>query len=150
MSNARGKYIVIPGKLPFSFYFSSGVGVSHPIRVKPMFNPEKLIQSKTGTLKLCDDWEYVPGEDDGNVKGQDIKKMKQFFRRYMVLFAAVWDEQLQDSTLQDYFYGRIGFNEMLQDLEFYNNYADELDNINTVEDLEQFCRDNKLVNLYGN
>lgn len=55
MSNVRGKYVVHPGLLKFSFYFSANDGYSHGIRVKPVFNPEKMLLSMVGSLKLCDD-----------------------------------------------------------------------------------------------
>lgn len=72
MSDVRGRYVKQPNKLPFSFYFSPSDGVAHGIRVKPVFNPERLILNKTGTLKLCDDWEYAPGKDDKFVSDKDI------------------------------------------------------------------------------
>lgn len=151
MSNVRGKYVKNPHQLSFSFYFSSGSGVPHSIRVKPSFNPDKkLKKSMTGTLKLCDDWEFIPGPHDGKVDSNDIADMKQFFRYHIVLFAAVWDEQLQDGILEDYFKGDITFNEMLQDLDFYDDYKLQLDRISTVDALESFCRKHELVNLYGN
>lgn len=150
MSNARGRYVVNPRQLPFSFYFSSGAEVRHAIRVKPSFNPEKLKVSQTGTLRLSGNWEYIPGPDDLNVPQKQIDEMKQFFRDYIVLFAAVWDEQMQDSVLEDYLMGRISFAEMLQDLEFYPEHKDALDQIQDVATLEAYCRDHNLVNLYGN
>lgn len=149
MSNVRGRYVKNPTQLPFSFYFSAQDG-QHSIRVKPSFNPEKLKLSQTGTLKLCDDWQYIPGKDDKAIDHQSIQNMKQFFRDYFVLFAAVWDEQIQDATVEDYFTGRINFHTMLQDFDFYDEYEDELDQIKDIQSLEQFCRDNYLVNFYGN
>ena len=57
MSNVRGNRIrVYPGMQPFSFYFSEKSD-NHGIRVKPLFNPDKVHISEAGTLKLCDDWE---------------------------------------------------------------------------------------------
>ena len=150
MSNVRGRYIKNPHQLPFSFYFSSGAGVSHGPRVKPQFNPERLILSLTGTLQLCDDWKYVPGKDDKDVSEKSIRQMKKFFKDYIVLFCLVWDEHMQDATLEDYFKGAISFNEMLQDLEFYSEYKETLDSINSISELDKFCRDNNLVNMYGN
>lgn len=41
MSSVRGKDVKNPYQLPFSFYFSSGNGVTHGPRVKPVFNSEK-------------------------------------------------------------------------------------------------------------
>lgn len=150
MSNVRGKYVKNPHRLPFSFYFSSGAGVSHGPRVKPMFNESKLISSLTGTLKLCDDWGFVPGIDDKDVKADKISDMKDFFKTNIVLFCAVWDEQMQDATLEDYFKGDITFQEMVADLDFYEKYRDDLMQISNVSQLDEFCRKNQLVNFYGN
>lgn len=150
MCNVRGRYVANPGALPFSFYFSSGAGMPHSIRVMPVFNPNRLVSSLTGTLKLCDDWEYIPGKDDADVSSKDIKNMKEFFRKYLVLFCAVWDEQLSDGVVEDYFRGDILFSDMLKDFDFYEMQSSELNNIKSISELESFCRDNQLVNLYGN
>lgn len=150
MSNIRGKYVKHPTPLPFSFYFSSSDGVTHGPRVKPSFNPEKLKMSQTGTLKLCDDWEYIPGKEDSKISSKQVESMKDFFRSYLVLFCAVWDEIIQDGVVADYLVGRISFKEMLQDFDFYEEYKDDLDRIRDVFELDNFCRDNNLVNIYGN
>lgn len=157
MSNVVGKYVKNPEKLPFSFYFSSGVDVPHSIRVKPMFNPEKLKKSLTGTLKLSDDWKYIPGENDKNVSEQEIKEMKKFFKDNIVLFVLVWDEFLQDSVVEHYFLGDLSFQEMLKDLDFYEKLP-ELKRCKTIKGFEKCIRNNleilhKLgynVNFYGN
>jgi len=57
---------------------------------------------------------------------------------------------MQDAVLRDYFEGRIGFDEMLQDLDFYDEYKDELSRIHDIQSMESFCREKDLVNLYGN
>ena len=149
MSNVRGNKIRVQKNLPFSFYFSAQQG-QHSIRVKPMFNPAKLRDDLVGTLKLCDDWEYIPGPDDVHVSNSDIEKMKKFFRRYLVLFAATWDRQLADGDVYDYLVGDITLPELIETFDFYNEYASELDEISSVSELENFCRIHDLVNLYGN
>lgn len=150
MSNVRGRYVKNPGQLPFSFYFSSGYGVNHGPRVKPMFNPEKLIASLTGTLELCDNWAFVPGRDDSGVSQKLVDQMKRFFREHLVLFCLVWDEHMQDATLEDYFRGHISFQDMVQDIDFYGTHKDVMSNLQSVSQLEKFCRDHNLVNMYGN
>lgn len=150
MSNVRGSEVNNPGRLKFSFYFSSGAGFNHSIRVKPSFNPEKLKLSKCGTLKLCDDWKYTPGKDDKSVSAQDVGTMKAFFRRYIVLFCAVWDEQLQDAVLQSYFEGRASFKDVIRDLDFYKDRSEDLEHVEDIIELENYCREHNLVNLYGN
>lgn len=149
MSNVRGNKVKVQKGLPFSFYFSSNQG-EHSIRVKPMFNPAKLRDDLTGTLKLCDDWNYIPGPNDKDVSNKDIEDMKKFFRKYLVLFAATWDRQLMDGDVYDYLVGDINLHELIETLTFYTDYEKELDNIETVLELEDFCRANELVNLYGN
>ena len=149
MSNARGKYIVNPHALPFSFYFS-GKQSSHGPRVKPIFNDSRMITAKAGTLKLCDDWNYIPGVDDKNVPNKQISEMKRFFKDYIVLFCLVWELNLSDPVLADYFEGRASFKDLIKDIDFYDKYKTELDKINDVKELEEFCRRNNLVNFYGN
>ena len=150
MSNIRGVRVRNPRRLNFSFYFSSGEGVSHSIRVKPMFNPDKLRASLTGTLKLCDDWEYIPGQNDRSVSERDVDEMKNFFRNYIVLFCAVWDGKLDDGALADWLEGEITWNSLLREFEFYWMYSTEMDTIHSVRELESFCRTLGLVNFYGN
>lgn len=149
MSNVRGRRVKVPHKLPFSFYFS-GENSSHGIRVKPIFNPDRMIISKAGNLMLHSDWEYVPGPDDKSISSKDIAEMKEFFRTYLILFAAVWDLKLSDTAVQDYFEGIISLHELVQDFEFYQDWKEELDVINSIGELEDFCREHDLVNLYGN
>lgn len=149
MSNVRGRKIRIQKNIPFSFYFSTSQG-QHDIQVKPMFDPFKLSDDKVGTLKLCDDWEYVPGKDDTHVSAKDVARMKKFFRTYLVLFAAVWDRQLDEGTLYDYLVGDITLAELVEEFEFYADYQEELDDISSVSELESFCRSNDLINMYGN
>lgn len=149
MANLRGRKIKNPHKLPFSFYFSGKQG-SHDIRVKPIFNPDKMMINKAGNLKLNGDWDYTPGSDDKNVRSSDVAKMKEFFRKYLVLFCAVWDLQLPDTTVQDYFEGDIDLAELVKDLSFYqDNYA-FLDTVHNIEDLEEVCREHDFVNFHGN
>ena len=149
MSNVRGRKIQNPHPMPFSFYFSAKEG-QHSIRVKPVFNPTKMNTSTVGTLKLCDDWEYIPGPDDKSISSKKIREMKDFFREYLVLFCAVWDIQIDDGDVYDYFVGDITFDEMLQSFKFYEDYKDDLDQIHDIKSLESFCRRNNIVNMHGN
>lgn len=150
MSNVRGNLVKNPNKLPFSFYFSSKNGNVHGPRVKTSFDPSKLRLSKTGTLKLCDDWEFIKNPQDRDVSESEIKKMKEFFRKYLILFLLVWDDYIGDPVLEDYFEGDITLHEFITELDFYEEFRDILDEINTVEDLETFCRENGTFNFYGN
>ena len=150
MANVRGSQAVVPAKLPFSFFFSANDGSPHSIRVKLSPNREKLKRSQTNVLKLSDDWEYIITNPDYQLNAKQLSEAKKYFHKYIVLFCAVWDEQMQEGVLEDYIMGRVNFNQMIQDLDFYEEYQTELDSISNVEDLEEFCRVHELVNLYGN
>lgn len=150
MTSIRGKLVKKPNPLPFSFYFSSHGDTKYPISVRPVFDPKRLFLSLTGYLKLYGDWEYIPGKNDRNTKEKDIEAMKQFFKDNIVLFAMVWDEQLQDGVLECYFTGLLSFHKMIQDIDFYKKYKLQMDKLSTVKELEIFCRENNLVNFYGN
>ena len=155
MSNIRGVWVKNPHPLSFSFYFSkkfesdSSV-IPHGPRVKVAFNPNKVKESQTGILKLCDDWKFEANPNDKHVSYRDIVRMKDFFRIYLVLFCAVWDDQLDGGLLVRYFEGQATFDELVEDLDFYQEHKDGLDVIHTLRELEKYYREHKLINLYGN
>lgn len=149
MSNVRGKFIKVEQDIPFSFYYSPKNG-NHGPRVKVRFNPNKINLDSVGTLKLCDDWEFISGPDDNHVSNSDIKTMKEFFRKYLILFLLVWDKHVDDPELEDYFRGDISLADFIRSIDFYTTYSNELEEINNVTTLEEFCRDTNLVNMYGN
>lgn len=147
MSNVRGCKVAVPHKLPFSFYFSTRES-SHAIRVKPVFNPNKMSRSSFGTLELHGDWKYTPGPDDKNVSQKQIREMKQFFRDYKVLFAAVWEEELPEDEVEAFFRGTVSFAELLSEFYFYEDYKKEMNKIKTIEELEDFVREYRLFNMW--
>ena len=150
-TNLIGKDITRPGNLKFSFYFSSGVNLKCSIRVRPVFNRENLYASKVGSLKLSGDWQFRPGEEDKQISESDIDEMKEFFKRYFVLFSMAWDEQIQENTIQDYFEGDIILDELIEDADFYNKIPKEdLEKIKTIEDFSNYCKENNLVRFYDN
>ena len=150
MANVVGKYVKRLNKLPFSFYFSKDDGNPHGIRVKPAFNPEKIIRKQLGELRLHGKWEYVPSDIDKDIDSREIRKMKKFFRKYLVLFCAVWDELLDEYPVQAYLRNEFTLQDVIKAFEFYDKHSDDLNNITTIEELERYCRENNLVNLYGN
>lgn len=149
ISNVLGRFIAVEENVPFSFYYSPR-NSSHGPRVKPVLDPNKMRISDAGTLSLCGDWEFVPGRRDLYYPAKVVHLMKEFFRTYLVLFLLVWDEQADDPMLGYYLEGKISLNEFIQTIDFYPEYAEDLDQIETVTELEQFCREHELVNFYGN
>ena len=62
----------------------------------------------------------------------------------------VWEGLADDPALGYYLEGRFELSDFIQTLDFYEKYQEDLDKVQTVQELEQFCRDNNLVNMYGN
>ena len=154
MSNVRGNYVRNPHKLPFSFYFSTKQTASskdncHGLRVKPLFNPEKMTIEEAGTLEMYSDWKFIPGENDKNVKSKKIKEMKEFFRKYKVFFAAVWEGVLPPDALYDYFRGIMKLWEVIKQMSFYNEYKDKIkkEKIDTVQSLTNFVLKYNIFNM---
>lgn len=154
MANVRGKNVKVPHKLDFSFVFTTkdcteGKDLYHGIRVKPVFNPERINTEDIGTLKLFGDWEYIPGKNDIHINRKQIKEMINFFKEYRILFAAVWEKMLPQDTLQEYFRGIVDFEELKQEFYFYNEYEKELDKITTLNSLEEFVNNYNIFNTWN-
>ena len=148
MANVRGQYVVTePYDLDFSFYFSSKEGVSHGIRVKPIFDRARMKRSLAGNLELHGDWKYTPGDNDRKVSHSKMLRMIDFFRKYKVLFAAVWEEQLNEDTLQDFFRGFCTLHDLIQDLDCYGANQDILCIVSDVATLERLVRKYHLFNM---
>lgn len=155
MANIRGKTVKVPCKLDFSFFFSTKDAVEskdlvHGLRVNPVFNPEKISIHDTGTLKLHGDWKYIPGPNDKDVDSRKVNRMKEFFKTYKILFAAVWEKVLPHDAVEDYIRGHIDFNEMIKEFYFYDEYKEDIDNIETLDELYDFVRENKIFNMWEN
>ena len=80
----------------------------------------------------------------------DVEKMKEFFHKYLVLFLLVWEELADDPALGYYLEGKLDLHDFIETLDFYEEYKFDLDDISSVSELEEFCRENNLVNFYGN
>ena len=151
MSSIRGKYIKIED-IDFSFYFSSKNNVSnqHAIRVKICWSREKIGKDLLdGYLELHGDYKYV-SKREPNIKPDsvDVATARYFFKRYKVLFSAVWENKLDENILSDYLRGNINFKEVLKEFENIENNEYELINsaIN-IKDLERIIREYKIFNM---
>lgn len=145
MSNVRGRNVTLED-IDFSFYYSPRNG-NHGPRVKVVFDPFKMKISQAGVQKLCDDWSF---NSDVRIPSSKIREMQKFFKKYLILFLLVWDFKSDEPDPEDYLTGRMTLEELIENLEFYDDYSDELDKIQTVEELERFCRSHEVVNMYGN
>lgn len=92
MANLRGEDVEIQERLPFSMYiFSKDVvhGV-HGIRVKVVWNPSRIKSDADGFIELHGEYKYVSGTHKKKPTAEEEKCAREFFKKYKVLFAAVW------------------------------------------------------------
>ena len=145
MSNIRGNKVRVEDPLPFSFFYSPKMS-SHGPRVKPVFDPQKMRIENAGTLKLCDNWRYIPGKND-NPSDKQIEEMKAFFRKYLVVFLLVWDNLVDEPDADEYFKGEITLQEFIACLDFYQDNKEVLDSVKTIGQLEDVCREFNLLDF---
>lgn len=151
MANVVGNYVKIePSRLPFSFHFcgKNAVHQQHGIRVKVLWNPSKAPSNADGYFELHGDYEYKSGSHKYFPNTDERKIARKFFKKYKVLFAAVWEEVLDAKPVQDYFEGRIKFNELLSkfDIEDEINYYN-LNHCKSLTELEDCVRKYNIFNM---
>lgn len=155
MANFIGNKIVKEPKLPFSFYISNKDAVHglHGIRAKITWNPSKITSSADGSLALHGDYNYEVGSHKYKPTSKELNIAKDFFKKYKVLMAAVWEKELDADTLYDYLRGFISFNELLNKFEFINNFDVESKELykfyhcKNLEDLEKWVRKYGIFNM---
>ena len=151
MANAVGNNVKREKNLPFSFFFSSKKAVrgTHGIRVKILWNPSKAPADADGFLELHSDYEYIPGIHKYESSAEELSIARKFFKKYKVLFAAVWEDVISDpSQLVMYFYGKISWKELMKQFDTgnsdWNFYIQTTDN---VKELEQLVREENIFNM---
>lgn len=150
MANVVGNDVVLEKRLPFSFYFSNkdAVHSQHGIRLKVLWNPSKSPSNADGYMEMHGDYNYISGSHKYKPTGKELSILKNFCKKYKVLFSAVWEDKLDQSAAQKYFDGRLQFKELLT--KFENVREKEYYLINhckNLEELEQYVRENKIFNM---
>ena len=147
MANVVGKYVKTDD-INFSFFFSDKSEVSHGIRAKVKWNREKLSGGSDGYFELHGDYPYVSSKSI-YVDESRISEARKFFRKYKVLFAAVWEFKLEQIPVQDYFRNLISFKDLLSEFEGISKQTyDKIQLANNVEELEDVVRKCKCFNMH--
>ena len=89
MSTVTGKYVK-PDNINFSFFYSVKGGVQHAIEAKIRWNRENLGGDFDGTMDLHGEYKYTHSGGEPKPSSKDIAAARDFFKKYKVLFAAVW------------------------------------------------------------
>lgn len=147
MANVTGKYMKIED-IDFSFYFSKK-NSGHGIRAKINWNRESMTGDKEGYMELHGEYRY---SQSPKLKfypdSQSIKTARYFFKRYKVLFAAVWESVLDADTLAEYFKNRISWEELKESFEIKDKELKEVMlACQNLKDLEYAVRKNNIFNM---
>lgn len=115
MSNILGNEVKVEPKLHFSFYFSTKKVVHdrHRIRAKILWNPSKAPADADGHIDLHGNYEYIIGSHKCEPTSKGLSIAKNFFKKYKVLFAAVWEEVVDQSYVERYFNGDYNIKQLL-------------------------------------
>ena len=148
MANVRGNYVKTDN-INFSFYFSDKTECNHAIRAKIKWNPAKVSGTLDGYVELHGNYNYVQSSSsDAHPSSKDIIVMQQFFRKYKVLFAAVWEMKLEADDVSDYFLGRIDLINLID--KFDNLDASSymrLLQVSNITQLENVVREYQIFNM---
>ena len=150
MANMRGIDIRTDNRLPFSFYFSTREVVrnAHGIRVKLIWNPSKAPENADGYLELHGNYEYISGSHKYKPTAKELKIARDFFHKYKVFFAAVWEGKVYDGYLQAYFRSELSLKEFLSKFEnMTERQYYELNHCSSVKEVEECVRKYKIFNM---
>lgn len=150
MANVMGNKVVVEHRLPFSFHFcdKNAIHGQHAIRVKILWNPSKAPNDADGYMELHGDYKYIIGSHKYKPTGKELQIAREFFKKYKVLFAAVWERVLYPDDVIDYFKGIMKWQDLMNS--FYDipeNISSVLKKCRNLTDLEYAVRRNKAFNM---
>ena len=132
MANVRGKDVEVDD-IDFSFYFSKK-NSSHGIRLKVVWNRERMSGSDDGYIEMHGDYKYVRSSSNSyKPKGWEVDGLRYFCKKWKALFAAVWEQKL-DELMQTF--------EDITDAQYR-----EVNKCRTVRQLEETVRKFNIYNM---
>lgn len=147
MANLVGK-TVKTDKINFSFYFSDKYGVNHGIRVKIVWNENRMQSDDAGYLELHGDYKYIVSNGSKKIPEREIEKSRQFFKKYKVLFSAVWECEIDPNVLVDYLRSKCSFKDVLLGFDdLSEEHTTEILKAKDINDLERIVRKFNIFNM---
>lgn len=155
MANMLGRKVKSEANpLNFSFHFlGKDNTMRHAIRVKITWNPDHIKQGQfDGYIEAHGEYRYYQSpKSDAHPSKKDIDRARMFVRKNKVLFAAVWENVLDEASVQSYFLGNSPLYEVVANLDlpdkiYYNinyNFIEK----NTLTELEDRVRKYKAFNM---
>ena len=144
MSTMTGK-LVKKDNINFSFFYAVKGGVQHNIGVKICWNRERLGSVFDGTMDLRGEYKYTHSCEGAKPSSKDISAARDFFKKYKVLFSAVWEGYLNPDEVSVYLRGFLTLDELKD--EFYDVPENIFKDAKTIADIEKIVRKNKLFDM---
>ncbi len=149
MANLRGNDVRLYKRLPFSLFISNKDAIhnAHAIRVKVLWNPEKMTATPDGQLELHGDYDYTVFSHKYKPTSKELGILRDFCKNYKVLFAAIWECRLDPNDFIDYLENRKSLNELLSTFELKGKDYYNVNHCSSIEELEACVRENKIFNM---
>lgn len=147
MANVRGKDVEVDD-IDFSFYFSKK-NSNHGIRLKVVWNRERMSGNDDGYIEMHGDYKYVMSSPKSyKPKGWEINGLRYFCKKWKVLFSAVWEQKLDETDVRKYFEGDLSFSELMQTFDgITDSQYREVNKCRTVRQLEEVVRKYNIYNM---
>ena len=145
LCDMTGKFVLVE-YINFSFEFAIKSNVQHnAIQVVINWNRDRLSGTKDGYMNLWGNYKYVRYEYGQDASNEEISEARDFFMKYKVLFAAVWEENLDPDSVRDYLRKILSFDELKES--FYDVPEGIFKDAKTIADIEDIIRKNKLFDM---
>ena len=145
LCDMTGKLVLIE-HIDFSFEFAIKLHVLHnAIQAIIKWNRDKLSGPGDRCMNLWGNYEYVRYKHGQDASEKDMSKARDFFMKYKVLFAAVWEGMLEPNYVQDYLRNLVTFDELKDS---FDDLPEKIfDDAKTIADIEKIVRENKLFDM---
>lgn len=137
MANMVGRKVKTD-EINFSFYFSRKNASRHGIRLKVFWDKQCINDGRSGYIELHGNYEYSQDpKQKYRPKAYMVDTLRYFAKKYKVLFAAVWENVLEEDSLQDYFRSLIDFKTLLSEFSINKVGKQKYEALNYAKDLKQ-------------
>lgn len=149
MANMRGNDVKLHKQLPFSLFISNKKTVhnSHAIRVKVLWNPNKMTSTPDGQLELHGNYNYEKYAHKYEPTSKELNELINYCKKYKVFLSAIWECVLDANDFIDYQRGTIGFKELLSYFDLGERNYYDVNHCESIEELEGVVRKNKIFNM---
>ena len=96
-------------------------------------------------MNLWGNYKYVRYEYGQDASNEEISEARDFFMKYKVLFAAVWEEYLNPEDVQRYLWGDSSFDNLKS--QFLDVPERIFKDAKTIADIEKIVRENNLFDM---